>query len=183
MTRRISCSRPITGSSLPSRASAVRSRVYFSSAWNFDSGVASVARRAAHLGERLENLLARDAGPLQNAGALAVRLVDDREQQVLGREVLVLEPFHFRRGRVEQPAKARSEIGLRPVDLRQLIELGLDVGRDTSRVDADLLHDGRNGSVGLLEQREEQVLRRDFLVLGVLSKRLRLLDRLLCLLG
>ena len=120
---------------------------------------------------------------MQNAGAIAVRLVDDREQQVLGREVLVLEPFHFRRGRVEQPAKARSEIGLRPVDLRQLIELGLDIGRDTSRVDADLLDDGRNGSVGLLEQREEQVLRRDLLVLGFLGKRLRLLDRLLCLLG
>ena len=44
MTRRISCSRPITGSSFPSRASAVRSRLYFSSAWNFDSGVASVTR-------------------------------------------------------------------------------------------------------------------------------------------
>src|SRR5712692_10309946 len=44
MTRRISCSRPMTGSSLPSRARAVRSRVYFSSAWNLDSGVASVTR-------------------------------------------------------------------------------------------------------------------------------------------
>ena len=33
MTRRISSSRPMTGSSLPARASAVRSRPYFSSAW------------------------------------------------------------------------------------------------------------------------------------------------------
>jgi hypothetical protein len=32
-TRRISASRPITGSILPSRASAVRSTLYFSSAW------------------------------------------------------------------------------------------------------------------------------------------------------
>ena len=32
MTRRISASRPITGSSLPARASATRSRPYFSSA-------------------------------------------------------------------------------------------------------------------------------------------------------
>ena len=32
MTRRISSSRPMTGSSLPARASAVRSRPYFSSA-------------------------------------------------------------------------------------------------------------------------------------------------------
>ena len=33
MTRRISSSRPMTGSSLPARASRVRSRPYFSSAW------------------------------------------------------------------------------------------------------------------------------------------------------
>ena len=38
-TRRISSSRPITGSSLPRRARSVRSFAYFSSAWNFPSGV------------------------------------------------------------------------------------------------------------------------------------------------
>ncbi len=44
MTRRISSSRPMTGSSLPSRAAAVRSRPYFSSAWNLSSGFMSVTR-------------------------------------------------------------------------------------------------------------------------------------------
>ena len=38
MVRRISSSRPMTGSSLPLRASSVRSRVYFSSAWYFALG-------------------------------------------------------------------------------------------------------------------------------------------------
>ncbi len=38
MTRRISSSRPITGSSLPCSASCVRLRPYFSSAWYFPSG-------------------------------------------------------------------------------------------------------------------------------------------------
>jgi len=37
-TRRTSSSRPITGSSLPWRARAVRSRPYFSRAWKVDSG-------------------------------------------------------------------------------------------------------------------------------------------------
>ena len=37
-TRRISSSLPITGSSLPRRASSVRSFAYFSSAWNLPSG-------------------------------------------------------------------------------------------------------------------------------------------------
>jgi hypothetical protein len=44
MTRRISSSRPMTGSSLPARASAVRSRPYFSRAWYVDSGLGLVTR-------------------------------------------------------------------------------------------------------------------------------------------
>src|SRR6202022_2870113 len=58
------------------------------------------AGRAANLGEGLEQLLARDAVPLENLCPFAVRLLDDSEQQVLGREVLVLEPLHLRRGRI-----------------------------------------------------------------------------------
>ena len=41
-TRRISESRPITGSILPSRARAVRSVEYFCSAWNWSSGLSEV---------------------------------------------------------------------------------------------------------------------------------------------
>ena len=44
ITRRISSSRPMTGSSLPCRASSVRSRPYFSSAWYLSSGLGSVTR-------------------------------------------------------------------------------------------------------------------------------------------
>ena len=44
MTRRISSSRPITGSSLPLRAASVRSRPYFSSALNVSSGFWEVTR-------------------------------------------------------------------------------------------------------------------------------------------
>ncbi len=44
MTRRISSSRPMTGSSLPCRARAVRSRVYLSRTWYLPSGSWSVMR-------------------------------------------------------------------------------------------------------------------------------------------
>ena len=44
-TRRISWSRPMTGSILPSRARAVRSVAYFSSAWYCSSGSSVVTRR------------------------------------------------------------------------------------------------------------------------------------------
>ena len=43
-TRRISASRPMTGSILPSRAAAVRSTPYFSSAWKVPSGSGLVTR-------------------------------------------------------------------------------------------------------------------------------------------
>ncbi len=42
--RRISSSRPMTGSNLPSRARSVRSRLNFSSAWYLSSGLGSVMR-------------------------------------------------------------------------------------------------------------------------------------------
>jgi hypothetical protein len=44
ITRRISSSRPITGSSFPSSAAAVRSRPNFSSAWYVSSGSCDVTR-------------------------------------------------------------------------------------------------------------------------------------------
>jgi hypothetical protein len=44
ITRRISSSRPMTGSSLPDLASSVRSRPYFSSDWNVSSGFSEVIR-------------------------------------------------------------------------------------------------------------------------------------------
>ena len=44
IVRRISSSRPMTGSSLPRRACSVRSRPYRSSAWYFSSGFWSVTR-------------------------------------------------------------------------------------------------------------------------------------------
>ena len=62
MTRRISSSRPMTGSSLPLRASSVRSRPKRSSAWYWSSGFSLVTRwLPAHVLERAEQRVVRDA--------------------------------------------------------------------------------------------------------------------------
>ena len=91
MTRRISSSRPITGSSLPCSAASVRSRPKRSSAWYLSSGLWSVTRcAAAHLGAAPEQR--RRPAPRRRAaraGGLALR-AGERQQQVLGRDVLVL---------------------------------------------------------------------------------------------
>ena len=67
-TRRISASRPMTGSILPSRAAAVRSTPYFSSAWKVPSGSArGDPRRAA------DRLRARRPAPRGGAVLRAAR--------------------------------------------------------------------------------------------------------------
>ena len=91
MTRRISSSRPMTGSSLPSSAACVRSRPNFSSDWYLSSGFSSVTRcgpRTA-LDRGDDVLLARAVAAQRLAGGGAVG--GEREQQVLGGDVLVAE--------------------------------------------------------------------------------------------
>src|SRR6195256_1463830 len=112
MTRRISSSRPITGSSLPSAASLVRSPPYFSRGWDLDSGFWSVTPwlpriwRGAEVGlpcaadlgkslddgdeRRLEGLDG-DAGAFEQGPADAVLLPDERQDQVLGLDGLLAE--------------------------------------------------------------------------------------------
>ena len=79
MTRRISSSRPMTGSSLPLRASSVRSRPYFSSAWYCSSGFWLVTRWLPRTSlQGVQQVLVGDPDA-----------VGQGEQQVLDREVLV----------------------------------------------------------------------------------------------
>ena len=72
-TRRISLSRPMTGSSLPSRATAVRSTPYFSSAWYVSSASWLVTR-----------VLPRTEA---NAACRASGVAPARRQQLAGRRV------------------------------------------------------------------------------------------------
>ena len=90
-TRRISASRPITGSILPSRASAVRSRPYFSSAWKLALGV----RRCAPAGCRAPPRSRRRARPGvgavrgQQVGDPGPAVLREPDEQVLGGHVVV----------------------------------------------------------------------------------------------
>ena len=104
MTRRISSSRPMTGSSLPARASAVRSRPYFSSAAYVPSGFwRGDALAAADALERLEDRLLAGGVALEQGLRLAADL-GDAEEQVLGRDVLVAEAPGLGLGALDDPA-------------------------------------------------------------------------------
>ena len=86
MARRISSSRPITGSSLPSRASAVTSRAYFFSASKFSSAFGAVDLAAlADVGDGLVQRLRRGTGLAQRRARPACPTGGERQQQpVLG---------------------------------------------------------------------------------------------------
>ena len=72
ITRRISSSRPITGSSLPCAAASVRSRPYFSSAWNLSSGFWSVTRCEPRTSSSaLSSCVVRGAGGAQRVARRA----------------------------------------------------------------------------------------------------------------
>ena len=95
ITRRISSSRPMTGSSLPDSASAVRSRPYFSSAWYEPSGSCDVTFCPPRTScERLQQRVARDEV--------------EGEQEMLDRDELVAERAHLVERAVEHAAETRQ---------------------------------------------------------------------------
>ena len=167
MTRRISSSRPMTGSSLP--CSALLGQVAAELLERADSvlgGLVGDAVRAADLGDRLRQAVLRGAGGAQRVARLGA-VAGQREQQVLGRDVLVLELAHLALGVAQDPDELAGRAG------------GLAAGADRGQrrrartcvsrahgggVGAELGEHGRDDAAVLLEQHDEQVLGRDLRV-------------------
>ena len=131
-TRRISVSRPITGSSSPRRARSVRSTPYFSSALYVDSGSCVVTRRAAPrtLANASSSVLGERVLALEQLGDVAAG-VGQADEQVLGRDVvvadlggLVLRHRHDGHQRARQPGRG----DVRARRLRQPVQQRLAPG-------------------------------------------------------
>ena len=141
ITRRISSSRPMTGSSFPLSAASVRSRPNFESAWYVPSGSDEVTRRPAVTSAIF-------------AKQLVARHDVEREQEVLRRDVLVLHPLRLVEGAVEHLRELRA-------DLRLLLR-ALDAGLLRERrlgLRAQRVHVGDELARQLLvEEREQQML-------------------------
>ena len=132
IVRRISSSRPMTGSSLPSRAASVRSRAYF-----FERVVALLGRRAvglaalAHLLDRPVEALRIHPRRRQRLGRAGPGRRRQREQQPLDRHKVVAGLLRQLLGLLEYPRQLGRHIDLpraRPFDLRQPVELRIDGG-------------------------------------------------------
>ena len=174
MTRSISFSRPMTGSSLPSRAAWVRLRPNWSSTSDrrrrgLARGGAGRGRLLALVaGEQLDDLLADPvevgAELDQHLGGDALALTDQAEQDVLGADVVVAELQRLAQRQLEHLLGPRRE---RDVPARRLLTLAddlLDLLADALQGDAEALQRLRRDALTLVDQAEQDVLRADVVV-------------------
>ncbi len=101
----------------------------------------------------------------QDIGGRRVALAGDAQEQVLGRDVLVLELARFLVGHVDDPLEPRGDEHLRHLaavarcaGLWRVFERLLDLAPDHRHGRVDFLENLGREPIGLLQQRQEQVL-------------------------
>ena len=170
MTRSISFSRPMTGSSLPARAASVRLMPSWSTVGRLAGALrllgAGPGGRALRqdADDLVADLVEVDAERLEDAGGDALALADEAEEQVLGADVVVAEPAGLVDGELDDALRARGEPDLaddRPV---AATDDELDGGPDLGELDVHVLEDPRGDTLALADEAQEQVLRADVVV-------------------
>ena len=161
MTRRISSSRPMTGSSLPSSAACVRSRPNFCSAWYLSSGLWSVTR----CGPRTSSIA---SGSALCVAPLRLRTSRPRRpgRWCSASRMCSVEMYSSLSLPASRSARRRTSISSRLVDgslapaviVGELVERVVELGADRLRARAELAQHGPDDGLGLVEQRDQQVL-------------------------
>ena len=140
-------------------------------------------------GQRLQEAVAGQPRRCQQPpGRRLLPLREQRDDQVLDRDVVVLEPLGLLLGRIEQPGQPLGHRHLarchaRAADPRPPRELGLQVRPQTAGVAARGLQQPRRQPLGLIEQRQQQVLAVNLGVPEAQRPGLRVVQRFLGLLG
>ena len=146
MTRSISFSRPMTGSSLPARAASVRLMPSASTV-----GVL-LARRLLRPGGRalrqdaddlVADLVQVHAETLEDAGGDALALADEAEQQVLRADVVVAEAARLVDGQLDDALRARRQPDLADDRAVAAADDELDGGAHLRQLDVHVLEDAR----------------------------------------
>ena len=165
MTRRISPSRPMTGSSLPSCAIRVRSRLYF-----LECPIAALGLRvcdalpAAYVLNGVGHAVACDAVLRQRLGHGRIVLVEQGQKDMLGADVFIAQAVGFFVGAVNHALEARGDedlVGALAVDggrARAAPQQVIHTRAQGADVDGQALKNLRHDAVGLLQQRHEDVL-------------------------
>ena len=173
----------MTGSSLPSSAACVRSRPNFCSAWYLSSGLWSVTRCGPRTASIASSVFLWVA-PLR----LRIFATSPAWAPVSASRMCSVEMYSSRSLPASRSARRRTSISSRLVDgslapaviVGNLSSAAVGSVRIVSGLRAELAQDGPDDALGLLEQRDEQVLG---LGLGVLAGGRDRDGGLQCLLG
>ena len=119
---------------------------------------------AAHRGELLQELVPGQPLPAQQPARTGLgTFFEQGDEEMLDRDVLVLEPPRLPFGRVQQPGQALGDEHLTGRSARSAhpgtaLEVRLDVGAEPVRVGSGRGEQARHQAVRLLQQRQQQVL-------------------------
>ena len=162
MTRRISSSRPMTGSSLPSSASAVRSMPNLSSAWNLPSASGSVTRREPRTSRTAASRVSRVAPWARSASPAGERCPDSASRTWSAATYSSLSFVISVEASRRTCTSSEEALAVSPPSpsVGRAVDRALEVGRDRGRVGADLReHRADEPALGP-QEREQQVLGR-----------------------
>jgi len=193
MTRRISASRPMTGSKPPGAGLLHEvPAVALEGLVGALGGGARDALAAAHFRQGRQKRVARDAelleGPGGGGGGRCGTLINHRQRQVLDRDVLVLEALGLVLGPHEHFVQAPRQIdlarlGARAAHLGAADQFPLDLGQQGLGRGVHLVQEPRQEALRLRRQGRQQVLDIDLLVAAADRAALRIVQGFLAFLG
>ena len=185
MTRSISFSRPMTGSSLSARAASVRLMPRASTVGVLLARFVSWAGPGGRAlrqdpDDLVADLVQVHAEALEHAGGDALALADEAQQQVLRADVVVAEAAGLVDRQLDDPLRARREPDLADDRAVPAPDDELDRGPDLRELDVHVLeHPGRD-ALALPDEPEQQVLGADVVVVEPLRLVLRERQDLAC---
>ena len=132
---------------------------------------------SSRLGEDVDDLVADllqvDAEALQHARGDALALADQAEQQVLGADVVVVQPARLVDGQLDDLLGARRQADLADDRAIATADDELDGRADLGQLDVHVLEDARGDAFALADEAEQQVLGADVVVVEPLRFFLR----------
>ena len=121
----------------------------------------------------MADLVQVDAERLQHARGDALALADQAEQQVLGADVVVVEPARLVDGQLDHALGARRQPDVADDRAIATADDELDRGAHLGQLDVQVLEHPRRDALALADEPEQQVLGADVVVVEALRLVLR----------